>query len=130
MVDRLQRYFSGRTDVSFAFLYGSHAKGRATNLSDVDIAVYFKPSHGGLDYQADIQYPDEDGTWNQLETITGREIELLVLNRASPNIAASALCGIQLAVQDWGLYADFMLHATMEAAEYRESSLRDFLREA
>lgn len=43
-IDGLKTYFSNRTDVAFAFLFGSQAAGNATKLSDVDIAVYFYPA--------------------------------------------------------------------------------------
>ena len=43
-IKNLKEYFSNRKEVAFAFLYGSQAKGTATKLSDVDIAVYFYPS--------------------------------------------------------------------------------------
>ena len=52
-----------------------------------------------------------------------------MLNRASPNIAASALMGLPLTIKDWGLYVDFTLYSTVEAEEYREDMLRDFMRE-
>ena len=125
----LTRYFEKRTDVAFAFLYGSHARGTATRRSDVDLAVYFFPLPGTFDYQADTDYAAEREVWADTERLLGSEVELLVLNRASPNIAASALRGTSLCVKDWGLYVDFMLHATGEAEEYRESVLEDFLRE-
>ena len=123
----LTAYFEGRNDVAFAFLYGSHARGTAGGLSDVDIAVYFTPPRGRLDYQSEETYPPEHEIWADLEKILGRDVELLVLNRASPNIAASALRGTPLAVRDWGLYMDFFLHATGEADEFREDMLADFL---
>lgn len=125
----LTQYFEGRTDIAFAFLYGSHARGTATRHSDVDIAVYFFPVPGVFDYQSDAEFPAEHEIWTDAERILNREGELLVLNRASPNIAASALRGTALCIKDWGLYVDFMLHATAEADEYRENALNDFLRE-
>jgi predicted nucleotidyltransferase len=42
-LEALKNYFQKRKDIAFAFLYGSQAKGNATPLSDVDIAVYFYP---------------------------------------------------------------------------------------
>lgn len=36
----LSQYLAGQPDVSVAFLFGSHARGRAGPLSDVDIAVW------------------------------------------------------------------------------------------
>jgi uncharacterized protein len=41
-VDRtaLSDYFASREDVIFAYLFGSHARGRTHALSDVDVAVF------------------------------------------------------------------------------------------
>jgi predicted nucleotidyltransferase len=41
-VDReaLGEYFASREDVLFAYLFGSHARGRTHALSDVDVAVF------------------------------------------------------------------------------------------
>ena len=128
-VQKLADYFPGRSDVAFAFLYGSHARGTTTRLSDVDVAVYFTPLEGSLDYQSEAEFPGEKQIWRDLEERLHAEVELLVLNRASPNIAASALRGVPLVIRDWGLYMDFMLHATAEAEEYRQSMMDDFLRE-
>jgi predicted nucleotidyltransferase len=125
----LMRYFEERTDIAFAFLYGSHARGTATRHSDVDIALYFSPLPGVFDYQSDVEFPAEHEIWANVEQILKGEVELLVLNRASPNIAASALRGTPLCIKDWSLYIDFLLHATAEAEEYRQSMLKDFLRQ-
>ncbi|MBF0565242.1 MAG: nucleotidyltransferase domain-containing protein [Nitrospirae bacterium] len=39
----LKEYLTGRKDIAFALLFGSQARGTATKLSDVDVAVYFPP---------------------------------------------------------------------------------------
>ncbi len=119
----LTRYLEARTDVSFAFL---SAPGDAVEF---DIAVYFTPPQGSFDYQSDAHYPAEREVCAELERIAGREVELLVLNRASPTAAASALHGVPLGIRDWGLYTDFMLHATAEAEEFRQDMIGDFLEE-
>ena len=41
LLNKLTLFFEERSDVAFAFLFGSHTKGAATNRSDVDIAIYF-----------------------------------------------------------------------------------------
>ena len=59
-MDALKRYFENRKDVAFAFLFGSHARGTATKLSDVDIAVYFYPKGGHpVEYEEEIFYDGE-----------------------------------------------------------------------
>ena len=59
-MDALKRYFENRKDVAFAFLFGSHARGTATKLSDVDIAVYFYPKERHpVEYEEEIFYDGE-----------------------------------------------------------------------
>jgi uncharacterized protein len=43
----LKAYFETREDVAFALLYGSHARGRAGPLSDVDVGVYLTGAPDG-----------------------------------------------------------------------------------
>jgi len=39
LLERLKNYFERRDDISFAFLFGSAARGRVRREGDVDIAV-------------------------------------------------------------------------------------------
>lgn len=53
----LKEYFLKQTDIEFAVLFGSLASGRATPMSDIDIAVYFSGAKNTLelaDRQIDI----------------------------------------------------------------------------
>ena len=127
MIERLKEYFSGRKEVAFAFLYGSQAIGNATKLSDVDIAVYFYPQKKHpIEYEEEAFYPTEDEIWSDLERILKREVELLVLNRVSASVAASAIRGIPLVINDWSLYLDFMLIITGIAEDFAEFVIRDY----
>ena len=38
--ERIYKYFSTRSEIGFAYLFGSQAKNEAGRLSDIDIAVY------------------------------------------------------------------------------------------
>ncbi|MDI6740860.1 MAG: nucleotidyltransferase domain-containing protein [Candidatus Edwardsbacteria bacterium] len=126
-LDDLKRYFAGRPDASFAFLFGSWVKGRANGLSDVDVAVYFRPEQRRpLEYEAEIFYAGEAEVQNDMERLLKREVELLVLNRAPATVASSAIRGIPLAVNDWGLYLDFMETVTGEGQDYEELLIDDF----
>ncbi|MFW6174097.1 MAG: type VII toxin-antitoxin system MntA family adenylyltransferase antitoxin [Elusimicrobiota bacterium] len=40
MIKKLSEYLSGKKEVKFAYLFGSHAKNDTGPLSDIDIAVY------------------------------------------------------------------------------------------
>jgi predicted nucleotidyltransferase len=119
-IESLKHYFAARKDISFAFLFGSQARGTATKLSDVDIAVYFYPEkRHPIEYEEAVFYPTEDEIWSDVERLLKREIEMLVMNRVSSCVAASAIRGVPLAINDWGLYLDFMLFITSLAEDFR-----------
>lgn len=127
-IDGLKAYFSNRTDVAFAFLFGSQATGNATKQSDVDIAVYFYPEKKHpIEYEEKVYYGQEDAIWLELERLLRIEVELVVLNRIPSTIAASALRGVPLAINDWGLYLDFMIVVTSEAEDFMDFVIRDYM---
>ena len=128
LTEKLKAYFNQRQEVAFAFLFGSQARGTATKRSDVDIAVYFYPKkRHPIEYEQETFYPTENELWADLEQILRKEVELLVLNRVSASVAASAIRGIPLVRNDWGLYLDFMEIVTREAEDFREMLIEDFL---
>ena len=128
MIEKLKEYFKKRKEIAFAFLFGSYSKGYATPLSDIDIAVYFFPKRRHpIEYEEEVEYPEEDEILTDLTRLLKREVELLVLNRASPSVAASAIRGIPIVINDWGLYLDFMEIVSSESIDFRELLIRDFL---
>ena len=50
LVGKLRAFFKRQNDVQFAYLFGSNANGTAGKLSDVDVAVYLKPSISKKEY--------------------------------------------------------------------------------
>jgi len=124
----LRKYFKDRKDVAFAFLFGSQATGSATIRSDVDIAVYFYPEkRKPIEVEEEVFYDGEDKIWSDLERLLNKEVELLVLNRVPATVATSAIKGIPLAINDWGLYLDFMLVVTDIAEDFREFIITDYM---
>jgi predicted nucleotidyltransferase len=116
----LKPYFQQRGDVLMAFLFGSWASGRSCEESDVDIAVYFRPHEGRLEIEnPDARYEEEPALWRLVEETLGKEVDLLVLNRAAPAIAESAISGEPIVIKDRGIYLDFMLRVTAEAEDFR-----------
>ena len=119
-LDELSAYFFLREDVLSAFFFGSEAKGDAGLDSDIDIAVYFFPHSNRLDLEDDVVFNDEEKIWTSLEKITGREVDLVVLNRASSTICASVyLEGIPIVIKDQFLYSQHFNITTDLAEEYR-----------
>jgi predicted nucleotidyltransferase len=127
IAENLKKYFSGRNDIVFAFLYGSQAKGRANRLSDVDVAVYFYPrERRPIECEQEVFYDAENEIWGDLEKLLKKEVELLVLNRAPATVAASALRGLAIVINDWDIYLDFMLVATDIAEDFTELVINDY----
>lgn len=124
----LKEYFKDRKDIAFAFLFGSQARRKATKLSDVDIAVYFySEKRHPVEYEEEVFYEGEDYIWTDLERMIKKEVELLVLNRVSATVSASAIRGIPLVINDWGLFLDFMDTVTREAEDFMDMVISDFL---
>lgn len=119
----LKKYFSGKPNISAAFLFGSQAKNYAGRISDWDIAVYFKPqkNQGGVEWEdTDKPYPDENKTWDDLVDILKTDnVDLVVLNRSPSSIAASAISeGVAIIIKDRKLFLDFMLLSLRQAEDY------------
>ena len=118
---QLERYFSDRADVLAAFLFGSQAKNIAGKISDWDIGVYFKPQgYSEVEWEeTDKDYPQENKIWNDLIDILKTDnVDLVVLNRAPSNIAASAIKGIPLVIKNRKTFLDFALRVIRQAEDY------------
>lgn len=82
----LQTFFAGRGDeIVAAYLFGSEARGTTGPDSDVDVAVLLRrpppPTLEGL--QLDLAA--------EIERQIGREVDLVVLNRAPPDLVHRVL---------------------------------------
>jgi len=130
LVEKLKGYFDKREEVAFAFLFGSQANGLAIPSSDIDVAIYFYPkSRKPIEFEEPIYYEKESEIWTELEKLLEKEVEVLILNRAPATISASAIRGVPIVIRDWGLYLDFMVVVTSEAADFRDLLIRHFLEE-
>ena len=109
IVADLASYFLTRPEVAMAFLFGSWAKGTTHEASDMDVAVYF---------DRDVNDDEESAVWSDVEQIAGVNVDFIVLNRAFPLIADSALRGIPIIIKDRGLYLAFFSRTISEAIDY------------
>lgn len=75
-------YLARQPDVLAAYLFGSMARGQADHLSDVDIAVLLD-AHLAADERVERQLR----FMGDLEEYTHREVQVVVLNRATPLLA-------------------------------------------
>lgn len=120
IVGKLKVYFGKRNDISMAFLFGSWAKCQEGIDSDVDIAIYFVPKGKIFEWEeTDFRSDIEKSIWLDVEKIIEKEVDLLILNKANPTIADSALRGIPIIIKDRNLYMDFLLRITSEAIDFR-----------
>ena len=127
-IKKLKEYFERCKDIAFAFLFGSQATGKANKLSDIDIAVYFYPEkRHPIEYEEEVFYKGEEEVWSDIERILKKDVEMLVLNRASSSVSASVIRGIPLAINDWGLYLDFMEVVTHEAEDFMTFYINDYM---
>lgn len=105
----LQEYFNNRDNVILAFIFGSVAKGIAGEESDLDIAVYLKDEN------------DEDRIWLDLCSITGKEVDLILINKAPASLVSNIFkTGFPLVIKDKKLYIDMYLSASLEAEDFLE----------
>lgn len=120
-IKQLEKYFSGRREVLFAFLFGSRVKDTAGGISDWDIGVYFGPQEANqIEWEdTDKRYPSEDRIWDDLVDICKTDnVDLVVLNRCSASIAASAIRGMPLVLRDRAVFLDFVLRVDRQAEDY------------
>ncbi len=121
LIRRLSEYFKGRKDVSFAYLFGSFSKGTYHNESDIDIGVYFKPKINMLEYESVEEYENENILWSDLERITKKQTDMVVLNRAPATLFDGVFrTGVLLYDDNSGLRTRLFLAITDAAEEFRD----------
>jgi uncharacterized protein len=99
IISCLKEYLSKDDNVLFAFLFGSYATGKQKKRSDIDVAVYFNNPPCGLDLFSLI---------NTLSDICAADIDLIVLNTASPLLRHQVMKhGVALTIKDRNSYRQF-----------------------
>jgi len=107
LVVPLRALLEHEPEVTLAFLFGSHATGRATTDSDIDVAVY-------------LRHPEEeDRIWAEVGRACGADVDLVLLNAAPATLVSAAIkTGIPLSVKDPALYWRLYLEASREAEDF------------
>ena len=119
LLKELKSYFVKREDVVMAFLFGSYSTGRVHKESDIDIAIYIKPK-GGVEIEAITNYKCENDIWADVEKIAKREVDLLILNRASSSVCDVAVrTGIPIIIKNRRIYLRYLLAVSDLAEEFR-----------
>jgi len=119
IISKLKGYFLKRDDVEMAFLFGSYASGRVHEESDVDIAVYIK-TQNGIEVESQGSYDCENEIWCDVEKIAGREVDLLILNRASSSVCDVVVRrGIPIIIKKRSIFLWYLLVVSDLAEEFR-----------
>ena len=106
MVRKLSEILGAEHDIVFAFLFGSYQKGDRTSSSDLDMAIYFISS-GDFYRLSDLK--------DQISRISGLEVDIVVLNHATPVIKMQVLKkGALLVNKNPRVYHDFVIRAVNE----------------
>jgi uncharacterized protein len=105
--ERLKAVLEAEPTVEFAVAFGSFARGEARADSDLDVAVHFSSPPEGVDVL----------DWmNRLSQAAGREVDLVILNRASPFLRHRVMKDrMRLTTRDESAYVWF-----------REKTIRDY----
>ena len=94
----ITNYFSKNNKIQLAFLFGSTVTGHHSEISDIDLAILF---------QTEPDFYHLDDIKNALFRLVKREIDIVILNDASPIIKMQVLKnGIPL-IRKGGTYEDF-----------------------
>ena len=106
ITQEIREFLDKRGEVSLAFIFGSFAEGRLNKESDVDIAILFR-------VEPDISTLTD--IMNGLSVIVKRDVDIVVLNNASPIIRMEVLRkGRVLKKVDERIYCDFYLRTVKE----------------
>lgn len=111
IVNQIAKTLEQDPDVSMAFLFGSYAKGNARSNSDLDIAVFLKEPYTMETIQK---------IWGQIESLSNKDVDLIILNTAPASLCWSAIRGIKLYIKDQRQYLEYMLDCSNEAEDFQE----------
>jgi len=104
----IRKYVKNRGDIELAFLFGSVASGSDNAISDIDIALLFAVNSVP---DGNIQLKIQDELTYKLQ----REVDLVILNNASPIIKMQVLRkGKKIYEKTRGAYSNFFVRTINE----------------
>jgi len=114
--DMLERYFASLDGVVLAYLFGSHGRGQAGPLSDVDIAVLLE-GHPSDDRCLDLRLEVIGGLMGLLHT---NDVDVLILNQAPPALRYAVLRdGVLLFCRDRQVLIQFRVQTLNEYLDFK-----------
>jgi len=110
-ITRLEEFVSSDPNVCFAMMFGSCVNTRRRKANDIDIAIYFYAVPKGLDLLNLI---------NTLSNLTGKEVDIVVLNTASAFLRHQVMkTGIPLTIKDKDIFQRFREKTITDYDEYK-----------
>ena len=110
-LNNLKQYLLQDDNTCFGLIFGSHARGRTRPDSDLDLALYFRDPPRGLTLLDMI---------NTLSNIAHKEVDLVVLNRASAFLRHQIIKeGIRFFIKDSVAYRRFREKTMIDFDIYR-----------
>jgi predicted nucleotidyltransferase len=101
----IEEFSLQRTDFLLVFLFGSFARGLNTDESDIDVAIMFEKVPDFYEL-SDLQ--------EQLSGHVGKEVDIVILNTASPVLKMQVLRYGLLIKKDTRTYNDFYVNTLNE----------------
>jgi predicted nucleotidyltransferase len=116
LLPKAESYLRSRSDVAFAYLFGSLAKGKLKPLSDVDIAIY-------LVDEGDIPEKKLEILGDLMYLLETDEIDLVILNTAPLTLRMKVLEGKRVVADK----VPFERHAyeSLTMREYFDFSIKE-----
>ena len=103
--ENLEEFSLQRTNFLLVFLFGSFARGFGTDESDVDVAIMFKKVPDFYEL-SDLQ--------EELSGHVGKEVDIVILNTASPVLKMQVLRYGLMIKKDQRTYNDFYVNTLNE----------------
>ena len=109
MINRLKDFFTSDDNVSFAYLFGSYARGEEDHRSDVDVAVYLKEE----------TFDERLRLIHDLSILVKKDVDLVVLNSSKNLFLAENVLheGIPLKISK--IQDDYELKKWHEILDYK-----------
>ncbi|MEN8264739.1 MAG: nucleotidyltransferase domain-containing protein [Nitrospirota bacterium] len=110
-VKKLKEYLENESNVVFAVMFGSEAKGTQRKDSDIDIGIYFTMSPEGIEL---LQFT------TRLSDLAGKDVDVAVLNTASAFLRHQAMkYRVPLIIKDYTIYREFREKTIADYDEYK-----------
>ncbi len=109
MVNILTNHLEAIDNVIFGYMFGSYAKNRQTNLSDIDIALYLKDT--SLDNKLQINY--------EISKLLKKDVDLVILNEIRNIYLLEDIINYSIVIKDNDQIFDFEVIKQHEILDYK-----------